>query len=74
MLNLKSLQHQLDNSFTHAQSSMDDAALEAADSGNLEDMQAFNDASTKSNVAIMMINEGLRAKHGITKAIIDGIQ
>jgi hypothetical protein len=40
----------------------------------MEDMQAFNEASKQSDVANMIMNEGLRAKHGITKAIIDGIQ
>jgi type IV secretory pathway TrbL component len=74
MLSFKALQNHLDHSFTRAQTSMDDAAMEASDSGSMEDMKAFNDASKQSDVANMIMNEGLRAKHGITKAIIDGIQ
>jgi hypothetical protein len=37
-------------------------------------MHAFNDASRQSQAATFILNESLRAKHGITKAIIDGIQ
>jgi hypothetical protein len=53
---------------------MDDAAETASDSGSMEDLRAFNDASQQTTVANMILNEGLRAKHGITKAIIDGVQ
>jgi hypothetical protein len=74
MISFKSLQNHLDHSFTRAQTNMDDAAEAASDSGSLEDMRAFNDASQQTNVANMILNEGLRAKHGITKAIIDGVQ
>lgn len=74
MISFKSLQNHLDHSFTRAQTNVDDAAEAACDSGSLEDMRAFNDASQQTNVANMILNEGLRAKHGITKAIIDGVQ
>jgi hypothetical protein len=74
MLSLKSLQNRLDHAYQHAQSEMDDAELTATDSGSVEDMRAFNDASSKTQLTNTILNESLRAKHGITKAIIDGIQ
>lgn len=74
MIEFKTLQHHLDRSFTRAHTEMDDAAMDASDSASLEDMQAFNEASQKVATATTLMNEGLRAKHGITKAIIDGIQ
>ncbi|TDV67583.1 type III secretion protein [Pseudomonas sp. LP_7_YM] len=74
MISFKSLQSHLDHTYSRAQNDMDDAAEAASDSGTMEDLQAFNDASQQTNIANMILNEGLRAKHGITKAIIDGIQ
>lgn len=74
MISFKSLQNHLDHTYSRAQNDMDDAAEVASDSGTMEDLQAFNDASQQTNIANMILNEGLRAKHGITKAIIDGIQ
>jgi len=74
MIEFKTLQHHLDRSFTRAQTDMDDAAIDASESASPEDMQAFNDASQKVATATTLLNEGLRAKHGITKAIIDGFQ
>ncbi|WP_296187449.1 type III secretion protein [Pseudomonas sp. UBA1879] len=74
MISFKSLQSHLDHSYSRAQSEMEDAAETASDSGTMEDFQAFSDATQQTNVANMILNEGLRAKHGITKAIIDGIQ
>ncbi|MBF7143254.1 MULTISPECIES: type III secretion protein [Pseudomonas] len=74
MLSLKSLQNRLDHAYSNAQSEMDDAEMTASDSGEFEDMLAFNDASRKTQMANTILNESLRAKHGITKSIIDGIQ
>jgi len=74
MINFKTLQNRLDHTYSRAQDDMEDAAATASESGSMEDLQAFNDASQQTNVANMILNEGLRAKHGITKAIIDGIQ
>jgi hypothetical protein len=74
MISFKSLQNHLDHSFSRAKTNLDDAAMDASDSGSAEDMRAFNEAQQQSLVSSMMMNEGLRAKHGITKAIIDGIQ
>ncbi|MBD1554536.1 type III secretion protein [Pseudomonas typographi] len=74
MLSMKSLQNRLDHAYKNAQSDMDDAEMVASESGDVEDMRAFNDASSKTQVANTILNESLRAKHGITKAIIDGIQ
>lgn len=74
MINFKSLQNHLDHSMSRAQSDMDEAAMDASESGSVEDLQAFNDAQRETDVASIAINETLRAKHGITKAIIDGIQ
>ena len=74
MISFKSLQNHLDHSYSRAQDDMQDAAETASESGTMEDLQAFSDASQQTNVANMILNEGLRAKHGITKAIIDGIQ
>jgi len=74
MIEFKSLQNHLDRSFSRAHTEMDDAAMDASDSGSVEDMQAFTEASQKVGIATTLMNEGLRAKHGITKAIIDGIQ
>lgn len=74
MISFKSLQNHLDHSYSRAQDDMQNAAETASESGTMEDFQAFSDASQQTNVANMILNEGLRAKHGITKAIIDGIQ
>lgn len=74
MIEYKTLQHNLDRSFTRAHTEMDDAAMDASESTSPEDMQAFTDASQKVATAATLMSEGLRAKHGITKAIIDGIQ
>lgn len=74
MLSIKSLQNRLDHLYQNAESDMEDAQMTASDSGDVEDMRAFNDASRKSQVASTMLNESLRAKHGITKAVLDGIQ
>jgi len=74
MIEFKSLEHHLDRSFARAHDEMDDAAMDASESASPEDMQAFNDASQKVATATTLMNEGLRAQHGITKAIIDGFQ
>ena len=74
MISFKSLQYHLDHSLSRAQSNMDDAARQASESGSVEDLQAFNEAQQQTDVANIAVNESLRAKHGITKAIIDGIQ
>lgn len=74
VINFKSLQNHLDHSLSRAQSHMEDAAMDASESGSIEDLQAFNDAQRETDVANIAVNESLRAKHGITKAIIDGIQ
>lgn len=74
MLSIKSLQNRLDHLYQNTQSDMDDAEMAVSESGDLEDMQAFNDASGQNRMASFMLNESLRAKHGIAKAIIDGIQ
>lgn len=74
MLSMKSLQDRLDRLYEKAQSHMDEAELTASDSGDIEDMRAFNDASRQTQMANTMLNESLRAKHGITKSILDGIQ
>jgi hypothetical protein len=74
MLSMKALQNRLDHLYQDAQSDMDHAEMEASESGTVEDMMAFNDASRKTQVANTLINESLRAKHGITKAVLDGIQ
>lgn len=74
MISFKTLQHHLDHSLSRAQGNMDDAAAQASQSGSIEDLEAFNDAQQQTDVANIALNESLRAKHGITKAIIDGIQ
>ncbi|MBC3954605.1 HrpF protein [Pseudomonas asturiensis] len=74
MISFKSLQNHLDNSLSRAQTDMNNAAMDASESGSIEDLQAFNEAQQQTDVASIAVNESLRAKHGITKAIIDGIQ
>jgi hypothetical protein len=74
MISFKRLQYHLDHTLSRAQDHMDTAAMQAAASGNLEDLQAFTDAQQQTDVANIAVNESLRAEHGITKAIIDGIQ
>ncbi|KTB59277.1 type III secretion protein [Pseudomonas syringae] len=74
MISFNSLQRHLDNSADRARTNMEHAAMEASESGSIEDLQAFNDAQQQVDVAGIAVNESLRAKHGITKAIIDGIQ
>jgi hypothetical protein len=74
MLSFKTLQNRLDHAYKNAQADTDEAAMAASDSGDVEDMHAFTDASRKTAVATTILGESLRAKHGITKAIIDGIQ
>lgn len=74
MINFKSLQSQLENNFSNAHGKVDDAALAAADGGNMEDFRAFAQASQSMATATVVMGEGMRAQHGMTKAIIDGIQ
>jgi len=74
MISFQSLQNHLDRSFSRAHGELDDAAIDASESGSVEDMQAFNEAQQHVSVANIALGECQRAKHGITKAIIDGIQ
>ena len=74
MISFKSLENHLDHNFTRSEGGTDAAAIEAADSGNIEDFRAFSDAAQKMATATSVMSEGLRAEHGITKSIIDGIQ
>lgn len=74
MLSIKSLQSRLDHLTQNARSEAEDAQMAASESGDPEDIRAFSDASRKAQIASAMTNESLRAKHGITKAILDGIQ
>lgn len=74
MINFNSLQSSLDRSVTQASNKMDDAAIEAADSGSPEDVQAFGAATQDMATATILMNQAQRASHGLTKAIIDGIQ
>ncbi len=74
MISFKSLEQRLDHNFTRSQGGTDEAALDAAESGNIEDFRAFSDAAQKMATATSVMSEGLRAEHGITKSIIDGVQ
>lgn len=74
MINFKSIQSQLENNFSNAHEKANEAALAAADSGNIEDIRAFAQASQSVATATVVMGEGMRAHHGMTKAIIDGIQ
>ncbi|WP_223536943.1 type III secretion protein HrpF [Pseudomonas sp. GL-B-16] len=74
MLSMKSMQNRLDHLYQNAQTDMDDAQLAASESGDIEDLHAFSEASKTVQAATAMINESLRAKHSITKSILDGIQ
>lgn len=74
MINFKSVQNQLENNFSKAHETANDAALAAAESGNIEDIRAFAQASQSVATATVVMGEGMRAHHGMTKAIIDGIQ
>jgi hypothetical protein len=71
---MKSLQSRLDHLCQSAKSELDDAQLAASESGDPEDVRAFGEAAQKVQIASSMTNESQRAKHGITKAILDGIQ
>lgn len=74
MINFKSLQNQLESNFTNTYDKVNEAALTAAESGSIEDMRAFATASQSMSTATAVLGEGMRAHHGMTKAIIDGIQ
>nr|AAC34754.1 HrpF [Pseudomonas syringae pv. tomato] len=74
MISFNSLQRHLDNSVSRAHTNMDQAAMEASESGTVEDLQAFTMSQQQVDVAGIAVNECLRAKHGINKAVIDGIQ
>lgn len=74
MLSMKSMQNRLDRLYQNAQSDLEDAQLAVSESGDIEDVRAFSEASQKASVASAIINEALRAKHGMTKSVLDGIQ
>ena len=74
MINFKSLQNQLENNFSNASDNVDEAAINVAESGNLEDMRAFVQATQSMGITTVVLGEGMRAHHSMTKAIIDGIQ
>ncbi|KAF1006979.1 MAG: hypothetical protein GAK32_02377 [Pseudomonas fluorescens] len=74
MISFKSLQTHLEHNFTRNQGSTDEAALDAEDTASPEDFRAFADAAQKMATTTSVMNEGLRAQHGITKSIFDGIQ
>ncbi|AVU76716.1 type III secretion protein [Pseudomonas sp. FP1154] len=74
MINSKSLLNQLENNFSNAIGNYDDAAMNAAESADVEDMRAFVQATQSLSTAATVMSEGMRAHHGMNKAIIDGIQ
>ncbi|KAA8712070.1 type III secretion protein [Pseudomonas cannabina] len=74
MISFKSLQNHLDHSLSRANSELEDTAMDASESGSVEDVKAFTDAQQQLSVANLAASECLRVKHSSTKAIIDGIQ
>lgn len=74
MSSLDALRNRLDRANDRAQSDVEDALLQASESADVDDMLAYNDAARRAQLTGTVVNEELRAQHGLTKAIIDGIQ
>jgi hypothetical protein len=74
MLNFESLRGSLARQMHQADMDLEDAATVASESGTLEDMKAFSEATRGVASASFVMTEAQRADHGITKAILDGIQ
>ncbi|WP_437883141.1 type III secretion protein [Pseudomonas sp. LRF_L74] len=74
MSSLDALRNRLDRANDRAQSEVEDALLQASESADVDDMLAYNDAARRAQLTGTVVTEELRAQHGLTKAIIDGIQ
>lgn len=74
MSSLEALRNRLDRAQEMAIRDKDDALQQAAESADIEDMRAYNEAARRAQLVGTVVSEELRAQHGLTKAIIDGIQ
>ncbi|PKM32746.1 MAG: type III secretion protein [Gammaproteobacteria bacterium HGW-Gammaproteobacteria-12] len=74
MSSLEALRNRLDRAQESAARNKDEALLQAAESADINDMHAYNEAARKAQLVSSVVSEELRAQHGLTKAIIDGIQ
>lgn len=74
MSSLEALRNRLDRAQELATRDKDDALQLAAETADIGDMQAYNEAARRAQLVSTVVSEELRAQHGLTKAIIDGIQ
>lgn len=74
MSTINALRNSLDRANQNAKSGMYEAMQQAAETCSPEDFDAYNDAARRAQVTGTLVAEELRAQHGLTKAIIDGVQ
>ncbi|GLX14966.1 type III secretion protein [Pseudomonas straminea] len=74
MTSINALRNSLDRAHQNAKSGLEDALGQVVDTGSLEDFEAYTDAARRAQLTGTVVGEELRAQHGLTKAIIDGIQ
>ncbi|SDH58450.1 HrpF protein [Pseudomonas flavescens] len=74
MTSINALRNGLDRVNKEAKEGMMDALHQAMDTACVDDINAYNDAARRAQLTGAMVGEELRAQHGLTKAIIDGIQ
>lgn len=74
MSSINALRNSLDRAHQNAKSGLEDALREVVETGSIEDFEAYIDASHRVQLTGSVVGEELRAQHGLTRAIIDGIQ
>jgi hypothetical protein len=68
------LERKLDNNFDRAARSYDAVSEAAADDPGVENMQAMFEESLRTSSANYALGQAMKAKHGITKSVLDGFQ
>ncbi len=68
------LERKLDNNFDRATRGFDAATEAATDDPGAESLQAVFEETVRMSSANHALGEAMKAKHGITKAVLDGFQ
>ena len=74
MSSINALRNSLDRAHQNARSGVEEALHQVIETGSMEDFEAYTDAARRMQLTGSVVGEELRAQHGLTKAIIDGIQ
>ncbi len=73
-MSMNSLERRLDHNLDRANRSYEYVTQAAADDPTVENMQAIFEETMKTSSANFAVNQAFKAKHNLTKTVLDGFQ